>query len=693
MINNPYKNILSQIADALYVIDESGTIVDVNEATVKLTGYSQEELIGQPISLVDKTFKSSDDFRVQFSFMEPRTNIVFETVQTRKDGMEVPLEISGVKYVDDGEPKYVGLCRNISTRKKAESRYENLLKSAPYPIHLIDMNGILLEINDEAARLLGYQDKSMLVGKPVTKIDLNFSQHEVVEILGSLAFNQPVQFNTNFRHVDGFDIPMELRLVRVKESFDHEIVIAITRDLRSQLQYEAKILETSKVLKESQRMARLGSWRLNVTHGIGYWSDETFRIFGEKPQSFEVTGETIWKYFHPDEIDALKKYYEECVSTKSQLQITHRIITKDGQIKIVEENGKFETDLSTGELFVYGTIQDLTESEQRKRELKEDVEKFKVLLDSGKLIAFEANLDTGKISTLRDVRAIDKSYFPIHEVSTLHDFLMHIKEEHRAPCERQISKLQTGKIKSFSCEFQVKNAGKYYWHEGIMSVLQKDDHGKVSKVFVTLRNIEVYKNEENRLLIAQENERLRIARDIHDSIGQMLFATRMMLGNKLKKYDDLADIDEMMGKILIESRIIINNFGISLQENSLKDSFYSLAEKMGKVFPGVIDIKWSGKENMDNLKQATYLFRIFQEALSNAIKYSKSNTILIEVNNRLRFNMDVIDYGKGFDQDKIEWGFGLGNMSERAKEIGFQLTIESVLKKGTTIHIEPAIGD
>jgi len=82
------------------------------------------------------------------------------------------------------------------------------------------------------------------------------------------------------------------------------------------------------------------------------------------------------------------------------------------------------------------------------------------------------------------------------------------------------------------------------------------------------------------------------------------------------------------------------------------------------------------------------LYLIFKEAVNNAIKYSKTAKLLVRIwTQDKRFNMMIADEGSGFDQQNIERGNGLDNMKIRAKELKGELTIDSILEKGTEIQL------
>lgn len=584
-----------------------------------------------------------------------------------------------------------GFAQDITEKKKYEIQLREFINGVPDPIYWVNEKGDILNTNEAACKMTGYT-REELVGAPMNIINQPLPEDDGSE--RSKQKNSIYYLESFHKRKDGSLFPVETN-VRTFDLGGKSHYFAISRDITGRKEHEKELEKLTHNLLQSQKTAKLGSWWVSLDSDESEWSDECYNILEIAKEKPSV--KLFYSMVHPEELAMVQAEFNKCLNNGEEYSLTHRVITGDGKVKYVRGRASLAKD-NLDKPIIWGTLQDVTHEmeyqqdlEARDRELLRDLEKFKVLLESGKLVAFEADLRTNEIQTIRNSEIIESASFPVNEISDFRDFFSRIREEHQAFCMNKMYKLQEGEISNFSCEFQVVEGGKYHWHLGIMSILDVSPKGEVEKVFVTLRNIEQEKSEEVARLIGQENERLRVSRDIHDSIGQMLFATRMMIKNKLKKYRDLAEIDEMLLEMIKESRFIINNFGVSLQDNTLKSAFEELAQKMGKIFDGKIEFQWEGSESVDDLKLATYIFRIYQEALSNAIKYSQSPSIQIKVKISGHIYLDVIDQGKGFKPENNATGFGMSNMAERCREIRYKMDIESEKGRGTRISVRPNI--
>ncbi|MFT6747452.1 MAG: two-component system NarL family sensor kinase [Glaciecola sp.] len=200
-------------------------------------------------------------------------------------------------------------------------------------------------------------------------------------------------------------------------------------------------------------------------------------------------------------------------------------------------------------------------------------------------------------------------------------------------------------------------------------------------------------------LDAEERERKRVARDLHDGLGQRLTAVKLSLG-AIKNGKELsghpADIlnetiklvEGSMGEVRTISQnilpVVLSDFGLS---EGLKKACEQVSES-GSV---LVNFKTEGESNdMEDFVKIS-LYRIGQECINNAIKYSKSDVIDVRVmhcSNQKYVQVRVRDYGIGFDPKKVKKGMGLNNIKERTEMIKGELLIKSKLNIGTTIQVK-----
>ena len=126
-------------------------------------------------------------------------------------------------------------------------------------------------------------------------------------------------------------------------------------------------------LNEAQRIAKIGSWSLDVVSGELIWSDEVFRIFEIDAEKFGATYEAFLEGVHPDDRESVNQAYSNSLLTREPYEIIHRLQMADGRIKWVREQCLSEFDSEGKPLRSQGTVQDITENKiaEQSREASE----------------------------------------------------------------------------------------------------------------------------------------------------------------------------------------------------------------------------------------------------------------------------------------------------------------------------------
>ena len=192
-------------------------------------------------------------------------------------------------------------------------------------------------------------------------------------------------------------------------------------------------------------------------------------------------------------------------------------------------------------------------------------------------------------------------------------------------------------------------------------------------------------------LESQENERRRVAGDLHDSIGAMLSTIRVSLstmmrqeavntesvGQAKKMLDDTIDSVRRISRDLMPATL--EKFGLS---HALKEMCEQYTTVSG------IQIQFSEKGQSSPLSKSAeiMIFRITQEFINNSIKHSKAKIISTEVEWANDLHVSISDNGVGFDIDAMKnsgKGLGLFTMENRASMLGANLSYTSAVGKGT----------
>jgi signal transduction histidine kinase len=194
-----------------------------------------------------------------------------------------------------------------------------------------------------------------------------------------------------------------------------------------------------------------------------------------------------------------------------------------------------------------------------------------------------------------------------------------------------------------------------------------------------------------RLVRADEDQRKKIARDLHDAVLQDLFFVRQQLSrDQVELAGHLENIIDQLRRTIKAQRTALLDQGLELALESLVVDMQSLAGNRSQI---IWDNAVEGNLNLTD-EQATSIYRIIQEAISNALKHAQAECIQVRIEEPISDVLTDSVEDDGIGMPEPEWGtawelhYGLVGMKERALMIGADLNVESDVGEGTTVTLE-----
>jgi signal transduction histidine kinase len=210
---------------------------------------------------------------------------------------------------------------------------------------------------------------------------------------------------------------------------------------------------------------------------------------------------------------------------------------------------------------------------------------------------------------------------------------------------------------------------------------------------IALTNARLYERGRE-LLVLQE--RARLARDLHDAVSQKLFSVRakaraaalLVPRDPARAAAEIDSVAALAGQAHAELRAVIDGLAPpDLAASGLVGSVRSYALLAGRTYGKTVRVQADDLPQLDGAREAV-LYRVAQEAISNALRHSGSPDVWVRLSARPRSAvLEVGDHGSGFEPADRHGGVGLNSMRERAKSVAGTLTISSRPGAHTTVRL------
>ncbi len=278
--------------------------------------------------------------------------------------------------------------------------------------------------------------------------------------------------------------------------------------------------------------------------------------------------------------------------------------------------------------------------------------------------------------------------------------------------EMSLSRLIAGETHRYPTELSARRAdGEVSWFDAVFSLVLDNDDATPRRLtlvakdvtFLKLATKELHDSElardelSRRVLNAQEAERTRIARELHDDIGQslavlkiqMLRAGQPVSGHPGKRHADLMELSGRLDEITTKvSRLSHGLHSSALEFLGLAAAVESHCHECSLQLRIPVDCQCDQVQKKLNGIMALSFLRVVQEALHNATKHSHAKNIAVRLNGSdHHLSLEIYDDGVGFDMEtaKLAAGLGLISMRERIHLIGGEFDIVSTPGNGTRI--------
>ncbi len=719
--------------------------LNVNQCFCDMFGYSKEEM--QSLNWAKITHP--DDLGADESYFRRTLRGEIDSYQMEKryihkDGHTVyaHLAVNCVRNAQNQVEYLIGMVLDISKRKQAELALQQsaeqlkLVLDGGY-IGFWDWNILTSQVERNAiwAQMLGYtyeeiQQTTQQWTDFIHPDDREKAWQSIYEVLEGQQTYHAVEYR--MLHKDG----------SIRWIFDHAKIVqrdaegkpvrmsGIHIDITERKKIEEILQRKEQMLSESQRIAHIGSWAMDLTTGQLSWSDEMYRIYGVTAEIFGHSVPALVELIYPDDRPLMEKWIGDCLAGKKPAELDFRIVLADGSIRFIRGRGEVQRDKDGKALRMVGSAQDISERKQAETELRIAAIAFEsqegIIITDAEHTILRANQAFSRISGYSAEEVIGKT--PGMFASGLHD------EEFHAAKWRTIE--QTG---SWEGEMWNRRKNGEIYPEWLTIAAVKNDSGIITHYVATFIDITERKLAEQAMQEAELKANLanqakseflanmshEIRTPMNAIIGMAKLALRTELTPKQTNYLNKItyasqSLLSIINDILDFAKIEAGRLELELLPFSLDELLHYLSD--------IIDLKAKQKNivvvTLVNEKTPRWLIgdtlrlgQILINLVSNAVKFTEKGRIIVSVTpeelnpETVRLRFSVQDSGIGMSSEQIErlfqafsqadssitrryggTGLGLSISKSLIEMMGGEIRVESTPGQGSTFSFTVLLG-
>jgi PAS domain S-box-containing protein len=632
--------------------------------------------------------------------------------------------------------------------REHNERYRRLVESSPEGI-FISRDTRIVFLNPAGVRLLGASAAEQLLGKSVFDIFHPEDHSRIRQRMEQVLAGQPTPWaEEKIVRLDGAVTHMEITGTRLEDG-DGAAIQVVMRDVTERTRTESALRESEERLTLAFAGSKEGVWDWNLETGAVVYSLRWKQMLGYADEEIEPHISSWERVLHPDDGPRARKLIEGVVRGECEYEVEFRLRHRDGHyIDVLSRGFPIRAEADGPALRIVGTHLDITERKQTEAALRESEERLTLAFAGAQEGVWDWNLETGAV--VYSARWKQMLGYAEHEIEphvSAWERLLHPDDLPRAAQVHE-SVMRGGA--TYEGEFRLRHKDGHYLHVlsrgfpvrrepggppvrivGTHFDLTERKHAEEMlrraheelEVRVQNRTAELAHANESlraemderkrierartellaRLVFAQEDERRRIAREMHDRFGEQLTALGRRIGLLKQACGDRAELrgqvdaleavaeqlDRDVDHLVWEIRpTALDDLGLrAALANYVQDWSQRVSISAELHTSGLLDDRLASEAE-------TTLYRIAQEALTNVAKHARAEHVDVILERRADHVLLIIeDDGVGFEQGDPRatgQGFGLLGMQERAALVGATLQIESAVGSGTTILVRMA---
>jgi PAS domain S-box-containing protein len=488
-----YRAFLEQGGEAFWFTDLDGRCLELNEAACQLLGYEREELLG---SVVRELFHPEDQPARLDDLQRVHTGYTVRAERRlrRKDGVYVTVE--GIARAFDATRTLV-FFRDVTRRRAAEDalrvreqEFRAIFELAAVGATQSDPHtGRFRRVNRKLCDLTGYSEAELL--------DLTFfalthpdDQERNQEVLDQLlrGDRDAVTIEKRYLRKDGTVIWVQTDATLLRGADGAPLMLlAVVQDITAAYEAREALVQSERALREAQRVARLGSWSLDLLTGNAWWSEEMYRLYQLDPAEIQPSLAHSRALIHPQDWPKVEAQVREAMEQGAGFQdLELRFFRADGSVGWMLTRGEVERDAGGKPVRLIGSSVDITERKEAEQGLREREERLRLATRAAGIGTFDWDLPSGRIVWTEQEELLF-GLEPGTFGGTIESWKAQVLPDDREEMERRIRECTQARREDFDFAFRIRRPdGEVRWIEGASRFVYAEDGTPLRMVGVNL---------------------------------------------------------------------------------------------------------------------------------------------------------------------------------------------------------------
>ncbi len=382
------RSLTESAKDAIISIDSEGKVIFWNKSAELIFGYSEEEMLGQSLTVIIPERYREDHRRALERFMATgKQKLIGKIVEMSgrgKDGREFPIELSLSTWQIEQQTFFTGIVREISARKKAEEQLRKLTRAveqSPALVIITDIDGTIEYVNPKFTEVTGYTREEAIGQNPRFLKSGKHPPEFYKELWDTIKSGNEWRGDFVNKKKNG-ELYWEAASIAPVQDEKGVIThfVAVKADVTKQRLAEEALRRSVEKYRTIIENIQDGYYEVDLDGNFTFVNNALCRIMGYSAD--ELTGMNYRDY--TDDLNAQKVYktFNHVYRTGKPAELSDwQIIRKDGEVRSIEASISTLKDVTGRIIGSMGIVRDITARKKAEEKLKQSEERYRVLAE------------------------------------------------------------------------------------------------------------------------------------------------------------------------------------------------------------------------------------------------------------------------------------------------------------------------